>query len=240
MDQVHNYELAPSTQLEDLQVMEIIRNIFHLEGIYDYRGILAYLTSKRQDHVKEQAEPSHIQEVEISSFTVSISEHRCMTLGFTSKEASGYAMLSNFSLFVCKLMGVKYPSLNFCIEPQFIVCDGKKNSSDQTLVQLLMGSTHMRVLVVWEYKPRVACDIYDVPAWHLSETLLQAYYMRRNHCYPVLHCLTDLNDYHYFFIEDGPTDITLSKYVYMHSDLSVPKDAFDHINFLLQSVPVQR
>ena len=125
MDQVHNYQLAPSTQLPDMQVMQVLRKLFRLNGIFEYKQILEYLTSKRQNHVKEPAEPSDTQAVEITSLTVSISEHRHTTLGIVSKEASGYAMLSIFSLFVSKLMKMKYPLLKFRIDSQFIICDEK-------------------------------------------------------------------------------------------------------------------
>ena len=73
--------------------MQVLRKLFRLNGIFEYKQILEYLTSKRQNHVKEQAEPSDTQAVEITSLTVSISEHRHTTLGIVSKEASGYAML---------------------------------------------------------------------------------------------------------------------------------------------------
>ena len=63
------------------------------------------------------------------------------------------------------------------------------------------------MLVLWEYKPRVPCDLDYVIPWYLSETLLQAYYMRMKHSYPVLHCLTDLDDYHCFFIEDEDREL---------------------------------
>lgn len=53
---------------------------------------------------------------------------------------------------------------------------------------------------MWEYKPQVPSELVDVTAGHLSETFLQAYYLRDSSPYPILHCLTNLEDYHYFSI----------------------------------------
>lgn len=239
VDQVHHHELAPSTPLTDLEVMEVLGNLFQLD-LHDYNQIINHIKTKHRHHVKEQAEPSDIQAVQIASFTTSFLEHISLTLYVKSKEASGYGMLSVFSLFVCKMMQDKYPSSNFRIDPQFRVCEGNKFTSDQGLVHLIEATrVLLRVLALWEYKPRVPGDLDDITAWHISETLLQAYYMRKKHSYPVLHCLTDLTDYHYFFIEDdGERTLTVVKYVYLRSDLCKPNDVWNHIEFLLQSVRI--
>ena len=76
------------------------------------------------------------------------------TLYVSTKEASGYTMLGNFSQFVCQLFKDKHSSVNFCIDPQFHVSEGKKYTSDKALLQLLMSNEdNYRVLVLWEYKP---------------------------------------------------------------------------------------
>ena len=96
------------------------------------------------------------------------------------------------------------------------------------------------MLVVWEYKPRVSSDLQDQTSWHLSETILQAFYLKKKHPYCILHCLTDLEDYHYFFLSDnGPRTLKLDKYVYMQSNLSEKIDVLHHLNFLYHSVSIE-
>ena len=236
MDQVHLHELAPSTPLTDLEVMEVLGNLFQVNLLHDYRQVITHLTTKRQQHVQEQAEPSESQAVELASFTTVFSEYSSRTLFLTSKEASGYGLLYVFSLFVCKLLQEKYPSLSLHVDPHFPVAEGQTFTSMQLLVE---ASLMLRVLVLWEYKPRVPDALEDVTVWHLSETLLQAYYLRRKHSYPVLHCLTDLLDFHYFFIEgDGQRTLKVVKYVYLKSDLTKPTDVWTHLDFLFQAVHV--
>ena len=226
VDQVHLHELAPATPLTDLEVMEVLGNLFQVNFLHDYRQVITHLKTKRQQHVQEQAEPSESQAVELASFTTVFSEYSSRTRLLTSKEASGYGLLYVFSQFVCKLLQEKYPSVTLQVEPHFRVAEGHTFTSDMCLLQLLVeASLLLRVLVLWDYKPRVPGALEDVTAWHLSETLLQAYYLRRQHSYPVLHWLTDLLDFHYFFIEgDGQRTLKVVKYVYLNSDLTKPTD----------------
>ena len=56
MDQVHLHELAPSTPLTDLEVMEVLGNLFQVNFLHDYRQVITHLKTKRQQHVQEQAE----------------------------------------------------------------------------------------------------------------------------------------------------------------------------------------
>ena len=156
--------------------MEVLGNLFQVNFLHDYRQVITHLKTKQQQHVQEQAEPSESQAVELTSFTTVFSEYSSRTLFLTSKEASGYGLLYVFSLFVCKLLQEKYPSLSLHVEPQFRVAEGHTFTSDLCLLHLLVeASLLLRVLVLWEYKPRVPGALEDVTAWHLSETLLQAY-----------------------------------------------------------------
>ena len=76
----------------------------------------------------------------------------------------------------------KYPSLALHVDPQDRVAEGHTFTSDLCLLQLLVeASLRLRVLVLRAYKPSVPGALEDVTAWHLAETLLQAYYMRRKH-----------------------------------------------------------
>lgn len=233
VDEVHRHELAPSTQLKDTEVLEILSHLFGIQA-YDYRSLIVWMEEQRQQYVIGQAVSSDVQQRILDLFAAQYSAHFQRTLHIFSKEASGYTMLGNFSEMVCEMLEDKYDTKVFRIDPQYHVSEGKKYVSDQAVLQLVMGNR--QVLVVWEYKPKVAANLIDVTGWHLSETLVQAYYLRKKH-YPILHCLTDLQDFHYFFIEEGE-NLKLGKYVYIRSDLTNQTDVWNHINFLFQSVNV--
>ena len=235
LDKVQQHELAPSTPLRDCEVMEVLCHLFGIQRFIEYPKVVDWIQEQSQEYVAGQAEPSDVQKAKIDFFTALYSTHRRNTLHVSSKEASGYTMLGNFSNFVCEMLQDKYPTAVFHIDPQFYVSERKTYSSDQAVLQIVMGNG--RVLVIWEYKPRVPSLLGDVQGWHLSETLLQAYYLRKKHSYPILHCLTDLNDYHYFFI-DGERSLKLEKYVYIQSDLKNQTDVWKHVDFLFQSVNV--
>ena len=127
-------------------------------------------------------------------------------------------MLSSFSLLVSDVIGEKFPAHTFTMEPQFYVLSGKTYSTDEAV--MLFKVHDEQIIVAWEYKPKVAADLSDQTGWHLSETILQAFYLKGEH---ILHCLADLTDFHYFFMEeDGPRHLTLKKYVYLQSKFWPP------------------
>lgn len=238
MDQVHQFDLPPSTRLTDYEVTKVLGNLLQLRAI-DYNSITEHIKTKHQHWVKKQADPTEEQAREVDSFAKTFKRHLDATLYIRSKEASGYAILGIFSEFVREMMHKKYPSLSFKIEPEFRVCEGKQYASDQCLMQLLTVTEDNKVLVLWEYKPRVPASLDDITGWHLSETLLQAYYMRKKHSYPVLHCLTDLTDFHYFFIEDNrQRTLKIVQYAYLCSELVKPDHVWDHMEFLFQSIHI--
>ena len=61
------------------------------------------------------------------------------------------------------------------------------------------------------------------------------------HFTKVLHCLTDLRDFHYFFVGgDGTISLDLTKYVYLHSDFVNFDDTVKDVNFLVDdSINIQ-
>lgn len=223
-------ELPPSTKLTDYEVMEVLSSIFGIK-CHEYREIITFLESKRSVY---EAEPIINTQDGLSDFTALFSKHLQFTMHVRTKEASGYGMLSSFALFVCGSLSEKFPENNFKIDPQFYVCKGKQYSSDEALIILTVRGPKT-VLVVWEYKPKVSGSLEDVPGWRLCETILQAFYLQKQHTYPILHCLTDLQDFHYFSFNHDGQALELLKYIYLKSDLSQETDTLHHLNFLCHS-----
>ena len=86
-----------------------------------------------------------------------------------------------------------------------------------------------------EYKLKVPSGLEDVTPWHLSETSLQAFYMylRDNFHYDIVHCLTDLNDYHFFLVGSSSENaFVLKKHWYKKCDLTDGAAFEEHINFV--------
>ena len=184
-----------------------------------------------------EAEPTISTVDGLSDFTATFSKHLRLTRYVNTKEASGYGMLSHFALFFCGFLCEKFPGVDFKIDPHFYVCGGKQYSRDEALIMLTATSSET-VLVVWEYKPQVSNSLGDVPKWHLSETILQAFYLQKQHAYPVLHCLTDLEDFHYFSLKCAGQGLELLKYFFLRSDFTQEKEVLHHLNFLYHSVNI--
>lgn len=163
----------------------VLSYILRKSGLCEYREIVACIERLLDTHeVSSVIAPNN----RIKTFSAHYSEHMQDTLYITTKEASGYGILSNFSQFVCRMLKDQYPPRMFRIDLQFQLFENK--SGDQAVIQQLTDG-NLHVLIVWEYKPKVPSSLSDTTAWHLSETLLQAYYLRKSNSHPVLHCLTD-------------------------------------------------
>lgn len=103
--------------------------------------------------------------------------------------------------------------------------------ADSALVAIVNGSLPIYVV---EYKPRIPADLEDVEPSHLSEVFLQAFYLRKMYKHTILHCLTDLKDFHYFLMTDHPSSkkMKIEKYFSVHCNISNQVELLDHLRFL--------
>lgn len=230
MDQVYAFELAPSTKMTDFEVTEVLANLFQLQDCLEYRSVMSFFESKASRY--EHDPDFSVEDKKLDHFVQTYTHLSKKTLHLNSKEASGYGNLTLFALYVCDMMEEKYPGVKLMIQPQFYVCGSKQYSTDEALISVQSGK---EVLAIWEYKPKVAASLIDQTAWHLSETILQAFFLKKH---SVLHCLTDLEDFHYFFLECDPRHCKLIKYVYLKSKLSVKGDVLHHMDFLFHSIKI--
>ena len=100
-------------------------------------------------------------------------------------------------------MQIKYPGEMLKVDHQYHILENRTYAADATLVVVVMVKLKMLPILVLKYKPRVSQELADQEPLHVSETFIQAYYLRQQCKFPVMHCLTDLNDFHFFLIEDG-------------------------------------
>lgn len=86
-------------------------------------------------------------------------------------------------------------------------------------------------IVVYEYKPRVPSNLSDVNPMYFSELLLQAYYLKQYYSNPVVHCLTDLHSFHYFYVEESSSSMCMiTKYSSCEVEIGNPDDLAKHIS----------
>ena len=93
------------------------------------------------------------------------------------------------------------------------------------------------VVFVIKYKPRVSSNLSDQTPFHISETLIQAYYLRNKFRHNILHCLTDLNDFHFFLITTTPTRLfSIKNYSYTKCDLQNHEELAQLSAFLCDNI----
>ena len=86
---------------------------------------------------------------------------------------------------------------------------------------------------MYEYKPQVPTSPEDIHLPHLCEVLLQGYYCVKRYT-PVLHCLTDLTDWHYLMLEhDRENDCLDIKWTCSFKAENLSQE---HLNFLYRAV----
>ena len=236
--------LAPSSTLKASEVVTIINYILRW-NMTDLNSICEKII---KDYGGSQEATLEIQEatleIKISQemlefFTTLFGMQNMHTLDLTTKEASGYSKLGDYLLCVRNTVAEVHPNSSFSIEHQY--CIQVQNSSyypDGALVATILDtSTSTRTpIYVIEYKPRVPAELVDIEPNHLSEVMLQAVYLRRVIKSPILHVLTDLNDFHFFLISGE--SLQIDKYFYLKCKLSNREELLKHLKFLCHIMPL--
>ena len=113
-------------------------------------------------------------------------------------------------------------------------------AADEAIGLVVVTPAKMFPILVLEYKPRVPQDLGDLEPLHLSETFIQAYYLRKRFKFPVMHCLTDLNDFLFLKIEDkeGHSGVIKVSHYYFKCDLKDDKQLIEIMTFLYHTLNV--
>ena len=233
IDLINFCDLAPSTKLKPSDVLEVLCYIIDMVKRADLRDVISHIKGTMLSHeafiasYELQVENTPLVMNELQQHTVAFQKHQQVTMHLTTKEASGTALLGNFMLCVSDALRTLCPTQTFKIDHQFNVCDGKTYTADSALLSALLVSSQKPVglvvpcfvvggvvpCFVVEYKPRVSQDLADQEPFHLSEVFLQAYYLCKMHKHPILHCLTDLSDFHCFLVKGSDRgNLEIKKY----------------------------
>ena len=198
-----------------------------------------FITSKSCTIECESKPISSLQRLE--DITLLFQKRYDVTLNLGIKEASGNGIVDCFMLTVLNTMQIKYPDAMLKIDHQYRILENRTFAADETLgvVVVVMVEVTMLPILVLEYKPRVAQELGDQEPFHVSETFMQAYYLRQRYKFPVMHCLTDMHDFHFFIIEDGQSGVLkVSRYYYLKCDLKDGKQLIQMMTFLYHTLNV--
>ena len=156
------------------------------------------------------------------------------TLHLGDKEASGRVILGIFMELVRETLQERHPKQKFDVDLELKVL---RFSSDAAII---VASTGLKEDVVFsvEYKPRVSAQLEDQRPFHLSELFLQAFYLAPQCEHAVVHCLTDLEDYHMFLVGKNGKKICIKKYWYRKCDLMDSSQTAEHLHFLSENIPL--
>ena len=236
--------LAPSTKLTATEVRRVLCFLFGVKK-HDLAGIVDEMVKAKVSIEQGIASYESKAKVKLDStyelYTTMLEKHQAATLHLTDKEASGsHAFLGNFMVCVKEEIQKLQPNITFKVDYSFYVHPEKTYATDSAVLYSAHDDDDDEMIpcFVVEYKPRVPQGLHDQEPFHLSEVFLQAFYLRRKgHKHPILHCLTDFKDFHYFLITDSrqhpaKLELVIEKYWYVACDLKKPAELLKNMKGL--------
>ena len=205
VDKALNYELPPSTQLNHVDVVRVLNPIFG-QIFVDLRGLCDYFDT----HLSTTSSTS----TSTSSFSWSPDAFSALyrnTLYLGDKEASAGGILAVFMELVRDALEKRHPNKIFYVDLQLKFL---RFCSDAAKIVATTRLEKIDVVFSLEYKLKVAAKLNIQPAFHLSELFLQAFYLATQYGHTIVHCLTDLTNYHIFLMGMDGKKLCIKKYWY--------------------------
>ena len=163
------------------------------------------------------------------------------TMFLGDKEASGRVILGRFMTKVRMVVAAAYPKADIRVDHEYRVLKERTYAGEEAVVSSSQrGPYQEKLLLGIEYKPKVAPALRDQTPFHISEVFIQAYYVKKSMTHDVWHCLTDMNDFHYFLVGATPEKkhLSIKKYYYLQSNLSDQTSVANHLYFLAKNMPI--
>ena len=113
-------------------------------------------------------------------------------------EESARGIVTLFVQLVCDALQNKYPDQTFFVDHE---CDVLHIFGCGALIVVSAGRSTLDVVFSLEYKPKVSPNLKDKCPCHISELFLQVFYLATYSKHAIVHCPTDLEDYHMFSLE---------------------------------------
>ena len=226
VDQALNYELPPSTHLNHDDVAAVLNAILG-QGFMDLRRLCNFLDTQLSTSSTSSTTTSSVS----SGVALAFKAHYDCTLYLGDKEASARGILSLFMQGVRDALQERHPNQKFFIDHEFKIFPFY---SDAALIVASTGQQQKQMKAVFslEYKPKVSPQLKDQPPFHLSELFLQAFYLAAQCEHSIVHCLTDLEDYHMSLMgKDG-------KKLCRKCNLTNSSQTAEHLHFLSENIPL--
>ena len=262
LERLKKCELPPSSKLCGKDAVDVLGYMFG-KHFREYRDAIQYLTSNKSAPTIKQTLPVCLQRAS-DCYKIFENQYRRI-LNLSIKEASTFWMLGDWLGEVSDLLKNKYPEWEFRTDPEYYVLDGKTFAADEVIVgnqdqvdegeaaavsqdegeatlpaaieALNLETSTSKPILITECKPRVSTNLQAQEPFHITETLIQAFYVRRKYDFPILHCLTDLKEYHFFLVGDAPNQkLELLWYFHLCCDLKKPNELAQLLSFLYDVV----
>ena len=136
-----------------------------------------------------------------------------------------------------------HPSGEFMVDHKFKVLPTKQFATDEA-IEAVIGDGNGKVIFALEYKPKVSSDMNDQAPFHISETLLQAFYLTSLFHHDIIHCRTDLQGYHIFLIGksncalQSANNFCIKVCWYRKCHLTDNGEVAEHISFNIPMPPI--
>ena len=244
---LRNFELSPNGYLCNEDRVVILRYLLGQQLIRDGLEALQYVFSTPYEL------PEETEEIE-SSFGIGnhqLKHYSSLTIDLSTKEASGRTLMGLVLLELTSAIHKQESRLELNVDHEYSLFHTRRSgpdyAADVAVIVVNIVSTAFislllfidlfifpqdeirRPVILYEYKPQVPLSHKDIDLSHICEVLIQGYYCVK-HFTPVLHCLTDLSDLHYFMLEYEEAEDSL-KIRWTHS-FNAENLSQEHLKFL--------
>ena len=226
--------------------MVILRYLLGQQLIRDGLEALQYVFSTPYEL------PEETEEIE-SSFGIGnhqLKHYSSLTIDLSTKEASGRTLMGFVLLELTSAIQKQESRLELNVDHEYSLFHTRRSgpdyAADVAVIVVNIVSTAFislllfidlfifpqdeirRPVILYEYKPQVPLSHKDIDLSHICEI----FYYCVKHFTPVLHCLTDLSDWHYFMLEYDEAEDPL-KIRWTHS---FNAENQEHLKFLNRAV----
>ena len=202
--------------------LEGLKNIFNFPPKWVSQECVAAITQNCQsaDELIEKSKDP----IEIDECTLVISQKMKDNV-LQTNEFSLHGLLG---VFLTQVVDVLEDKVLIAFEHKFL--DNRSYSLDGGV---LLDNRDRTPIFTFELKQQVATALKDQDSKHIQEFFIQAFYMR---IYPnVWHCLTDMEDFHYFkCCKDEDDYLKVERYVYIKTDIADRDSYKNHMLLLTQ------
>ena len=237
-DQVRMFMVAPSSHLEKKSFIAVVADVCAVEcaEVANIRKIMfkTKFPATPTPATPTPATPTPATPIQETIIPIAAARFGERMLNWRDKEACGIPLLGMFAVELAQQL-TEILSVEFKADMEFpVIADkikqGKKPSCDTAVCAV---TTCDKPVILYEYKPTVDLRYEHVKTDDLMKVLLQGFYcLRQYRVHTVIQCLTDLNQWYYFRLDDVPGTRARAKVQYSWYKEFHGMDVKSHVCFL--------